>query len=186
MQALLSHPRNDHLLASEKRVGGLSLKQLAGLRHRGAFSTVAQTFTTCCLNCATSKCRDAAGLPKQWYSLTLDSIQVKANALTRRSAGLPAMVTSILVAYPFGPFFDSSILNLQETACVPALKVQEFQEVHLPQIHALNCLKDIFTNTRLGPSTEKHLNRTFKIAADCLNREMYVYNQVRKAGLGSC
>jgi hypothetical protein len=32
-----------------KRIGDLAFTQLAELRHRGAFSTVSQTFAACCL-----------------------------------------------------------------------------------------------------------------------------------------
>lgn len=166
---------NDDLLYRDcKCIGELSLTQLAELRHRGAFSTVAQTFTTCCLTCAASENRKVANLPRQWYRQTLDSIQVKASALTRRSAGLPSMVTSILVAYPHSEFLDSSIFDLQKIACMPASQDWQYEKTRLPQVHALNCLKDIFTNTRLGSSTEKHLDKTFKIATDCLSHEMYV------------
>ena len=43
----------------------------------------------------------------------------------------------------------------------------------LPQVHALNCLKDIFTDARFGPRTETHIADTLNIAASCLESPMY-------------
>ena len=43
----------------------------------------------------------------------------------------------------------------------------------LPQVHALNCLKDIFTDARFGPSTESHIADTLNISASCLESQMY-------------
>lgn len=44
----------------------------------------------------------------------------------------------------------------------------------LPQVHALNCIKDIFTNTSLGTATEPHMAKTLELAADCLQVDVYV------------
>lgn len=49
------------------RIGMLSFTQLAELRHRGAFSAVAQTFTTCCQCCGRSKEPSISSLPAAWY-----------------------------------------------------------------------------------------------------------------------
>lgn len=43
----------------------------------------------------------------------------------------------------------------------------------LPQVHALNCLKDIFTDARFGLSTEVYVADTMEIAASCLESQMY-------------
>ena len=43
----------------------------------------------------------------------------------------------------------------------------------LPQVHALNCLKDIFTDSRFGLSTEIYVADTLDIAASCLESQMY-------------
>ena len=101
----------------------------------------------------------------------MSCIQEQAAALTRRSAGLPAMITSILSAYPGGNFFDKVMQELQLIAKLPLERRTEDDRLRLPQVHALNCLKDVFTNTRLGPSTESHIESTLEIAMSCLNHE---------------
>ena len=55
--------------ADLKKLGDLAFTQLAELRHRGAFSTVSQTFLACCVCCAKSNDYMIASLPKDWYSV---------------------------------------------------------------------------------------------------------------------
>ena len=50
-------------------IGGLAFTQLAELRHRGAFSTVSQTFSACCVYCAKSNSPSITSLPKLWYQV---------------------------------------------------------------------------------------------------------------------
>ena len=52
-------------------LGWLAFSQLAELRHRGAFSTVAQTFALCCAKCAetTGTHTHIAQLPELWYQV---------------------------------------------------------------------------------------------------------------------
>lgn len=50
-------------------MGDLSFTQLAELRHRGAFSTVSQTFTTCCVRCNTGS-EAASGTLQEWYQVS--------------------------------------------------------------------------------------------------------------------
>ena len=52
-----------------KRLGKLSFTQLAELRHRGAFSTVSQTFAACCMRCAQADDLLVARLPQNWYQV---------------------------------------------------------------------------------------------------------------------
>lgn len=49
-------------------LGELSFTQLAELRHRGAFSTVSQTFATCCVRC-NSGSESTSGTLQNWYKV---------------------------------------------------------------------------------------------------------------------
>ena len=100
---------------------------------------------------------------------TLTCIQQKSEALTRRSAGLPAMITGILAAYTTGNFFDDTLLDLQAIADGPLAGNMENLGLQLPQVHALNCLKEIFNDSRFGPSSEPHIANTLDVAAQCLD-----------------
>lgn len=52
-----------------ERLGALCFTQLLELRHRGAHSTVAQTFAAFCRRCATSKIPKLQALPEAWYQV---------------------------------------------------------------------------------------------------------------------
>jgi hypothetical protein len=52
-----------------ERLGRLCFIQLLELRHRGAHSTVAQTFAAFCRRCATSKIPELQALPDTWYQV---------------------------------------------------------------------------------------------------------------------
>ena len=86
------------------------------------------------------------------------------------------MITGILAAFPEGDFFDSVILDMQAIADGPVREDLVVQEVELPQVHALNCLKDIFTDSRFGTATEAFVADSLDIAASCLECHMYVFS----------
>lgn len=168
--------QHDH----HRYLGELAFQQLAELRHRGAFSAVSQTFAECCLRCAQSDDSETRALPIEWYQKTLSCIQQRASALTRRSAGLPAMLTSILNAYPEGEFFDTVMRDLQKIAdSAPNIKSSN-TSIQLPQVHAFNCLKDIFTDSKFGESVEKHMPTSLDIAVRGLESDQWA---IRNCGL---
>jgi hypothetical protein len=69
-----------------ERIGTLSFTQLADLRHRGAFSTVAHTFTSCCQRCAKSKDPEIRALPEIWYQVWLSPGSCIAQQLTKQNS----------------------------------------------------------------------------------------------------
>ena len=50
--------------------GNVIFSQLAELRHRGAFSAVAQTFTAWCVICSKSTDNKVMELPLTWYQVS--------------------------------------------------------------------------------------------------------------------
>ena len=75
----------------------------------------------------------------------------------------------MLAAYSGDKFFDDMVVNLQTMA-----NASVGADVgSLPQVHALNCLKDIFTDARFGSGTEIYVADTLDIAASCLENQMY-------------
>lgn len=77
------------------------------------------------------------------------------------------MITGILAADPVEDVFNNIVLDLQAIADAP-IEDSKSDSTRLPQVHALNCLKDIFTDARFGPSTEIHMADTMEIAVSCL------------------
>jgi hypothetical protein len=67
MQSLLMAAEPDSPLYSI--IGGICMDQLISLRHRGAFSTVAQTFSMCCDCARRSPKNDIRLLIQKWYKV---------------------------------------------------------------------------------------------------------------------
>lgn len=62
--------QNDLLSPDDfEALGRLCFIQLVELRHRGAFSTVAQTFAAFCRRCYTVDDTKIRGLPETWYKV---------------------------------------------------------------------------------------------------------------------
>ncbi|KAL2825227.1 putative death-receptor fusion protein-domain-containing protein [Aspergillus cavernicola] len=163
-----------------EKMGRTSFTQLAELRHRGAFSTVAQTFATCCQRCGQSDNAEISSLPLLWYQESKKIIFETASKLTRRSAGLPALMAGILLSNPGGQLFQQVIRELHDVAHVPAKQNIHNQSVELPQVHAMNCLREIFTNAKLGPHAEGFIMSTLNLSAERIGSSIWA---LRNAGL---
>ncbi|KAH8690204.1 HEAT repeat protein [Talaromyces proteolyticus] len=161
-------------------IGALSFTQLSELRHRGAFSAVSQTFVACCERCAEHENTEISNLPDMWYQDSKKIIEDQASKLTRRSAGLPAIVTGITIAKCNDPLFEKIIHELQEISSQPAVQAASYNELSLPQVHAMNCLKDILATTRLGDKTEGFIMPILRLSADSLSSPIWA---IRNCGL---
>ncbi|KAK5627756.1 hypothetical protein RRF57_003471 [Xylaria bambusicola] len=140
-------------------IGNLTFEELSNLRHRGAFSTVSQTFTACCQLVQTMPDHQSIGsdLLEKWYEGALNCIYSQGST-TRRSAGIPAIIVGILAAKTDSPSFRIIIEKLQEIGRQPAF-VSETDGSNLSQVHALNCLRDIFKTSFLSQRAEAILDR---------------------------
>ena len=82
MKAIIQGAKNyggkEHLCPSIKvfsAIGNLSFQQLATLRHRGALTTVSQTFAICSQMSRFYKDREEAEpLLDQWFKVSLDTL----------------------------------------------------------------------------------------------------------------
>ncbi|CAK7204368.1 hypothetical protein SEUCBS139899_007124 [Sporothrix eucalyptigena] len=170
-----------------ERIGNLAFEQLSMLRHRGALTTVAQTFTLCC-QLAQDPIITLPGTPvdetlvKSWYRGTLDCIRSQVST-TRRSAGIPALFSGILASSNTSQpgFFDDAI----RTACAIAQEPVDFEGraadgSRLPQVHAFNCLRDVFRSSLLSKRAERLLPECLQLAANSLRSDVWA---IRNCGL---
>ncbi|KAI0808471.1 putative death-receptor fusion protein-domain-containing protein [Xylaria sp. FL0064] len=178
------YDRKDGYLAPSQQnfedIGNLTFDQLSTLRHRGAFSTVSQTFTACCQLVQNSLVHqsDNSDLLEKWYEGALNCIYTQGST-TRRSAGIPAIIVGILASKTDNPSFRDVIVKLQEIGRQPAY-VAETDGSNLAQVHALNCLKDIFKTSFLSQRAEPYLTDCLQLAAQSLQSEVWA---IRNCGL---
>ncbi|KAF2448148.1 hypothetical protein P171DRAFT_352773 [Karstenula rhodostoma CBS 690.94] len=164
-----------------EELGRLCFTQLIELRHRGAFSAVAQTFASFCRRTYFVDDEDLQALPEKWYQETLSSIQAQAHAITRRSGGIPALMAGIVAAEPqsSGKLFPQAMRDLTIEATVEA-KSSNIEESRLPQVHALNCIKEFFMTSKLGASSEAFIGDGLELAAKMINSSIW---PIRNCGL---
>ncbi|KAK4163458.1 thyroid adenoma-associated protein [Cladorrhinum sp. PSN259] len=163
--------------------GFLTFEQLASLRHRGAFSTVSYTFTTCCqltqnLWAVFPNAGESDNLLRQWYEGAINCIMTQAST-TRRSAGIPSLIAAVLSANASSPSFEEVFCNLEEIGKKP-VRQSETDGSNLPQVHALNCLREIFRSSLLSKRAEGYLARTLLLAGTCLKSDVWA---IRNCGL---
>src|SRR3954468_13477784 len=105
------------------------------------------------------------------YQRSLLCIQHQTTINTRRSAGLPSLMIGIVVAdQNKGEMFHIAMKDLTRIAVQPVDSSIE-QGGGLAQVHALNCLKDMFRNSKLGERSEAHVPEALGLAAECLSSE---------------
>ncbi|KAH7125462.1 putative death-receptor fusion protein-domain-containing protein [Dendryphion nanum] len=156
-----------------ERLGKICFTQLVELRHRGAFSTVAQTFAAFCRRCVTNENEQLRSLPAQWYQETILCIQDKATSITRRSAGIPSLMAGIVSAEATpGALFHRAMQDLIATASQTA-QSSNIEDSRLPQVHALNCIQEIFTTSRLSVASEAYTGNGLDLAARLLSSPIW-------------
>ncbi|KAK9456331.1 putative death-receptor fusion protein-domain-containing protein [Dipodascopsis uninucleata] len=153
-------------------VGELVMDELATIRHRGAFSSVYPTFVACCKRCRRSNDERLNALPEEWLDRNMKLIETKAQVITRRSGGLPYLVVGIIAAdiesgRIEGPALLESIFErLEKIARIP---VREVERTDLPQVHALNCIKILFVETRLANVATHFVDRGASLAIEAFS-----------------
>lgn len=143
--------------------GEVILAQLASVHHRGAFSSVYPTFISCCRRCNRTKGLEAQ--PAQWLSENMALIKVKAQYITRRSGGLPFLITAVLAAETDAkkPLLAKTFNSLYAIAKAPAVSSAE-EKLDLPQVHAFNCIKALFVETELSASSAFFVDQALELA----------------------
>ncbi len=90
---------------------------------------------------------------------------------TRRSAGIPSLIAAVLTANAASPSFDEVYGTLEEIG-KKSVRMSETDGSNLPQVHALNSLRDIFRSSLLSKKAEGYLARTLHLAATSLKSEV--------------
>jgi hypothetical protein len=82
------------------------------------------------------------------------------------------LIAGILLSNPGGPLFQQVVRELQDVAQLPAQLDVRSQTVELPQVHAMNCLREVYNNARLGPHTESFIMPALNLSAERMGSPM--------------
>ncbi|CCK72127.1 tRNA methylation protein TRM732 KNAG_0J00440 [Huiozyma naganishii CBS 8797] len=141
---LTRYPLSDSQL---EPLGEHLISQLLNIRHSGAFQAVLPTFKIFCY-----KCRER--IPKRltnWLDEILKTLETKTQHITRRSGGLPFLVTSIIVTETdkkrpeLKTVFDKLLSIISN-----ASEINHQDKLDLPAVNAFNCIKAIFIESKLS------------------------------------
>lgn len=80
-------------------------------------------------------------------------------------------MVGILSAEPRGSLYHCAMDDLLRIAESHVTEI-DMQDTYLPQVHAMNCLKAIFTNTMLGEASESYIATGLNLAAGLLSSDM--------------
>ncbi|KAM6367900.1 LOW QUALITY PROTEIN: tRNA (32-2'-O)-methyltransferase regulator THADA [Alca torda] len=151
-QATSEH--SDGLITVEqvRNIGDYFKHHLLQSRHRGAFELAYAGFVQ--LTEMLSRCNSESlrKMPEQWLSCVLKEIKScdpsSTLCATRRSAGIPFYIQALLASEPKKSKTDLLKMTMKELISLAA-PLNESSSV-IPQVHALNILRALFRDTRLG------------------------------------
>lgn len=152
MQSMPESP--DGLLTVEqvKEIGEHFKQHLLQSRHRGAFELAYTGFVK--LTEILNRCPNVSlqKLPEQWLWNVLEEIKCSDPSsklcATRRSAGIPFYIQALLASEPKKGKMDLLKTTMKELISL-AGPTDDSQST-VPQVHALNILRALFRDTRLG------------------------------------
>lgn len=174
---------NIFAVQSISKLGNLLLTELSTIRHRGAFSSVFPAFVACCVRCNKSNSAAVLDLPRRWLDENIQLIQVKSQNITRRSGGLPYLVAGVLTAEADDserPLLCETFERLVEIAQRPPASLDESEKTDLPQVHALNCIRSIFIETRLSTASAAFIDQALAVAIDAFASKVW---SIRNCGV---
>ncbi|KAJ3258573.1 hypothetical protein HK103_003533 [Boothiomyces macroporosus] len=146
-----------------KRAGELFSELLTTVRHRGAFNSVQENLSIVC-KIVSSK-RDFYHLLQQWLDNFINQISSLEVSVTRRSAGLPAAILAIISAPSNdhkAAFLHYTIEKLIAIAQNP-VDSKKIVQIDLPQVHAMNVLRILVSDSELTTITRDYIGTCFEI-----------------------
>ncbi|NWU70842.1 THADA protein, partial [Pterocles burchelli] len=159
---------SDRLITVEqvKNIGDYFKHHLLQSRHRGAFELAYAGFVQ--LTEMLSRCNSESlcKMPEQWLSCVLEEIKScdpsSTLCATRRSAGIPFYIQALLASEPKKSKTDLLKMTMKELISLAA-PVNESSSV-IPQVHALNILRALFRDTRLGENIMPYVADGIQVA----------------------
>ncbi|XP_078300546.1 tRNA (32-2'-O)-methyltransferase regulator THADA isoform X3 [Panthera onca] len=152
MQSMPEPPSGLLTVEQVKEIGDYFKQHLLQSRHRGAFELAYTGFVK--LTEILNRCPNVSlqKLPEHWLWNVLEEIKCSDPSsklcATRRSAGLPFYIQALLASEPKKGKMDLLKITMKELISL-AGPTDDSQST-VPQVHALNILRALFRDTRLG------------------------------------
>ena len=142
-------------------------------RHWGAITSIGECLTSICRELLSSTSASLNRLPYEWLNEVIDRIETSDEFMgTRRSAGLPFCILSLVVSESES-VDTSSLLDLAMNRLFMLAEnlsdKPEHDELHLialnsPRIHVRNILRALFKDARMGSLVLPYISRGLNLA----------------------
>ena len=135
---------SDHEVA--QRAGQLLIRVLTGSRHKGVLEAAGPALSDLCRHLLTTSGKSSS-FPEKWLKDVIDdSFEGHTASVTRRSAGLPLLVKSLVSAEARGNSGGRHLLTLAVSQLVASLEEEKEMKMSsetedVPQCHALHVLR---------------------------------------------
>ncbi|XP_062375693.1 thyroid adenoma-associated protein [Sardina pilchardus] len=157
-QTLPLHTHTSHGLITEEQVEGVGQyfrEQLLQSRHRGAFELAYVGFVRLTDMLCRSGSKTLQQLPAHWLKEVLAEVRSSDPSsklcATRRSAGIPFYIQALLSSEPKSSSCSLLKMTMRElTALAKPTQGTVTDASTVPQVHALNILRALYRDTRLG------------------------------------
>ncbi|XP_059929781.1 thyroid adenoma-associated protein [Gadus macrocephalus] len=145
-------------LVTEEQVEGVGLyfrQQLLQSRHRGAFELAYVGFVRLTEMLCRSGSQSLQKLPSRWLREVLQEVKSSDPSsklcATRRSAGIPFYIQALLSSEPKASSCSLLKMTMRELTSLAAPSAdQDDKNSTVSQVHALNILRALYRDTRLG------------------------------------
>ncbi|KAJ2805242.1 hypothetical protein H4R20_002170 [Coemansia guatemalensis] len=172
--------------ATVGRIGAELHRLLTTIRHRGAFSAVHPAFTLVCGRMMRSGDARLNQQVRQWLEQCLDGVAIGRVSVTRRSAGWPLCLQSILTCDKLAT--QAMLPRAMERLLAMAADLHTDAEnggedvhddtVDLPQVHAINMLRALLEDSALGTDIVPYIEHAFVIALTGLRSRRWAIRNV--------
>lgn len=153
---------------------------LSKIRHKGAFTAVAERFGAVCTICLRSPEARLQEMPQSFLQLAFAQLKERSGVITRRSAGLPLIFTGILNAEIATKRQCSLPAIYQHLSGVSLEPCSIKNSEQLPQVHAINCLRSIYQESTLFNISEQFVVSGLQLSLNCFLSSIWA---IRNSGI---
>ncbi|XP_060068955.1 thyroid adenoma-associated protein homolog isoform X2 [Ylistrum balloti] len=152
------------------RISQVFLNILTNCRHKGVIEGCRSAFARFCYSLFTSINKELNQIPELILKESLSTLVTKATSTstTRMSAGLPIIIQTIVSCerkYKKTKLLQTALDSLFHITSLP-LAAQLDDKFDLPQVHGLNILNSLYSDSSLSASLTQYIENTVKLVVD--------------------
>ncbi|CCE82880.1 Piso0_002635 [Millerozyma farinosa CBS 7064] len=157
----------------------LIMSQIAIIKHDGTLSTLNEVFIKLNEECFSNTRTDISELPLKWLEDSISMVKFKQSLIKRRSGGLPHLITGVLIAAATR-YKEKEAQNLINRTISELMTIAKYEyipnpdeKIDIPQVNALNTLKQIIEYPLLSKKCTLHANEILELTLSIYHSESW-------------